>query len=43
MKTKQEIIQNWLPRYTERPLKDFTDLILLTNIPGKELISKPST
>ena len=31
MKTKQEIIQNWLPRYTERPLKDFTDLILLTN------------
>jgi AMP nucleosidase len=31
MKTKQEIIQNWLPRYTERPLTDFTDLILLTN------------
>lgn len=31
MKTKQEIIQNWLPRYTERPLEDFSNLILLTN------------
>ena len=31
MKTKQEIIANWLPRYTKRPLKDFTEYILLTN------------
>ncbi|MDL2243626.1 AMP nucleosidase [Bacteroidales bacterium OttesenSCG-928-J19] len=31
MKTKQEIVENWLPRYTKRPLKDFTKHILLTN------------
>lgn len=31
MKTKQEIVENWLPRYTERSLKDFTKYILLTN------------
>lgn len=31
MKTKKEIIENWLPRYTKRPLKDFTEYILLTN------------
>lgn len=31
MKTKKEIVENWLPRYTKRPLKDFTDYILLTN------------
>lgn len=31
MKTKQEIVQNWLPRYTKRALDDFTDYILLTN------------
>jgi AMP nucleosidase len=31
MKTKQEIVDNWLPRYTGRPLKDFTKHILLTN------------
>lgn len=31
MKTKQEIVENWLPRYTERRLEDFTDYILLTN------------
>ena len=31
MKTKQEIVANWLPRYTKRPLKDFTKYILLTN------------
>lgn len=31
MKTKGEIVQNWLPRYTGRSLKDFTDYILLTN------------
>ena len=31
MKTKQEIVENWLPRYTQRPVKDFTKYILLTN------------
>ena len=31
MKTKEEIVANWLPRYTKRPLEDFTDYILLTN------------
>jgi len=31
MKTKQEIVENWLPRYTKRPLEDFTQYILLTN------------
>lgn len=31
MKSKQEIVENWLPRYTGRPLKDFTKYILLTN------------
>ena len=31
MKTKQEIVQNWLPRYTRRALEDFGDYILLTN------------
>jgi AMP nucleosidase len=31
MKTKKEIVENWLPRYTGRPLKDFTKHILLTN------------
>ncbi len=31
MKTKQEIVENWLPRYTGRPLEDFTSFILLTN------------
>jgi len=31
MKTKQEIVNNWLPRYTKRSLEDFTDYILLTN------------
>ncbi len=31
MKTKQEIVENWLPRYTNRCLKDFTPYILLTN------------
>lgn len=31
MKTKQEIVENWLPRYTDRKLEDFTEYILLTN------------
>jgi len=31
MKTKEEIVQNWLPRYTGRPLEDFTPYVLLTN------------
>jgi AMP nucleosidase len=31
MKTKQEIAENWLPRYTGQQLKDFGEYILLTN------------
>ncbi|MFT3737181.1 MAG: AMP nucleosidase [Breznakibacter sp.] len=31
MKTKEEIVANWLPRYTGRPLDQFTPYILLTN------------
>lgn len=31
MKTKREIIENWLPRYTGTELKDFGKYILLTN------------
>jgi AMP nucleosidase len=31
MKTKQEIVENWLSRYTKRQLEDFTPYILLTN------------
>jgi len=31
MKTKEEIVNNWLPRYTGRALEDFTEYILLTN------------
>ncbi|HOK36907.1 MAG TPA: AMP nucleosidase [Paludibacteraceae bacterium] len=31
MKTKKEIVENWLPRYTKRPLEDFTNHILLVN------------
>ena len=31
MKTKSEIVSNWLPRYTKRPLADFSEYILLTN------------
>ncbi|PZX20701.1 AMP nucleosidase [Breznakibacter xylanolyticus] len=31
MKTKEEIVKNWLPRYTGRPLKEFSKYIILTN------------
>ena len=31
MKTKAEIVTNWLPRYTGMPLEAFGDYILLTN------------
>lgn len=31
MKTKQEIVENWLPRYTQLQLKDFGEYVLLTN------------
>lgn len=31
MKTKKEIVANWLPRYTKRKLEDFGEYILLTN------------
>lgn len=31
MKSKEEIIKNWLPRYTGMPLEDFGEYILLTN------------
>lgn len=31
MKTKQEIVENWLPRYTGVPLEKFGQYILLTN------------
>jgi len=31
MQTKEEIVQNWLPRYTGTPLEEFRPYILLTN------------
>ena len=31
MKSKEEIVQNWLPRYTGTPLEEFGEYILLTN------------
>jgi len=31
MKTKEEIVKNWLPRYTGTPLEQFGEYILLTN------------
>ena len=31
MKTKEEIVHNWLPRYTGQPLEQFGEYILLTN------------
>jgi AMP nucleosidase len=31
LKTKSEIVHNWLPRYTGRQLDEFSDYIILTN------------
>lgn len=31
LKNKEDIVRNWLPRYTGRPLEDFTGYVLLTN------------
>lgn len=31
MKTKEEIVRNWLPRYTGKRLAQFGEYILLTN------------
>ncbi|MGM1429069.1 AMP nucleosidase [Sphingobacterium lactis] len=31
LKTKEDIVNNWLPRYTGRKLEDFGEYILLTN------------
>ena len=31
MKTKDEIVRNWLPRYSQSKLEDFGEYILLTN------------
>ena len=31
MKEKQEIVDNWLPRYTKMPLSSFGEYVLLTN------------
>ncbi len=31
MKTKEEIVKNWLPRYTGTPIENFGQYILLTN------------
>ena len=34
MKTKEEIVNNWLPRYTGKKIEDFGQYILLTNFGG---------
>ena len=31
MQTKEEIVKNWLPRYTGTPMEEFGEYILLTN------------
>lgn len=31
MKTKSEIVKNWLPRYTDTPVRSFGEYVLLTN------------
>jgi AMP nucleosidase len=38
MRTKEEIVQNWLPRYTDTPLKEFGKYILLVNFNGYKRI-----
>ena len=53
LKTKEEIVQNWLPRYTGRALEDFGEYILLTNFQnyveifadkyGVEILGKENT
>ena len=37
MKTKQEIVENWLPRYTGLPLEKFGKYILLLTSTAKIL------
>src|SRR3546814_12139458 len=34
MKEKEQIVENWLPRYTGVPLEQFGEHILLTNFGG---------
>ena len=34
MKTKKDIVENWLPRYTGIPVEEFTKYVLLTNFQG---------
>lgn len=34
LKNKEDIVSNWLPRYTGRPLNEFSKFILLTNFSG---------
>ena len=34
MKTKKDIVENWLPRYTGTKLEEFGDYILLVNFSG---------
>src|SRR3546814_10936444 len=34
MKEKEQIVENWLPRYTGMPLEQFGEHILLTNFGG---------
>jgi AMP nucleosidase len=34
MRTKTEIVKEWLPRYTGRPLDEFGKYILLHNCPA---------
>ncbi len=34
MRDKQEIVSNWLPRYTGKPLAEFGQHVLLTNFGG---------
>lgn len=34
MQTKEDIVKNWLPRYTGSPLQNFGEYILVTNFPN---------